>query len=64
MFRKALEIELGLDRAEGMAACYASLAVIYDYRRERDKADEMRKLAQTIGVEPEYPLGGLFPSRI
>ena len=60
----ALRIELRLGRQKGMVACYENLALIHDFRHERDKAEDLRSKARAIREEPEYPLGELFPRKI
>ncbi len=48
MYRKALEIDEGLGRHEGMANQYGNLGVVYQARQMFDEAEQMYRRALSL----------------
>lgn len=64
MFSRALDVEVKLGRAQGKIACWENLAIVADSRGDSETAAKLRRRAQFLREEPQYPFGSLFPSEI
>jgi tetratricopeptide (TPR) repeat protein len=64
MFSRALDLEVKLGRVQGKVACWENLAIVADTRGDSATATKLRRRAQSVREEPQYPLGNLFPNDV